>query len=144
MSKDTGATWTTFNTGLPEAVMIFDLVFSPANHSLLAFTHGHGVYTYSLENQHTTSIENKPAGTEDWSLFPNPASGSVYLDFHQPVTLKSPVEIYNLKGELVYYQTVTESNSLIKIDLNGLKPGVYFVKTIINGYERMKKIFIGR
>src|SRR4030095_4059506 len=40
-SIDGGLTWSAFDDGLPEAVQIFDLVISPSDRKLLAFTHGH-------------------------------------------------------------------------------------------------------
>ncbi|HNQ42709.1 MAG TPA: hypothetical protein PKL22_11465, partial [Saprospiraceae bacterium] len=44
VSVDAGLNWDAMNLGLPSGVMIFDLVYSPADQSLVAFTHGSGVY----------------------------------------------------------------------------------------------------
>ncbi len=47
-STDGGFTWNTFSEGLPDAVIVSDLVISPSNNSLKCVTHGNGVYERKL------------------------------------------------------------------------------------------------
>lgn len=44
VSTDAGDTWSTFNTGLPDAVIVADLTVSPSNRALRVATHGNGVW----------------------------------------------------------------------------------------------------
>lgn len=143
LSKDTGATWAAFETGLPDAAMIFDLVISPDNRSLLAFSYGHGVYTRGLNDisSHTNSVENS-IQPGDLKIYPNPATNYIYLDFHDPVKLNDPIEILDLSGKVVYSQSVSGSSSVIKTHLQNLKPGVYFIRVNVNGNESVKKFLI--
>ncbi len=48
VSSDAGSNWTSFNDGLPEAVMGMDLNISHANRSLWVATHGNGAYRRPL------------------------------------------------------------------------------------------------
>jgi len=146
VSKDTGATWASLPTGFPDAVMVFDLVISPSNRNLLAFTFGHGVYTMKLPDTvghvHTSGIASSNANDFNFSLFPNPASSFIYLDFHHPVSLNSPVEIIDLNGKLVQSQYVTTSTGMVKTDLRGLEKGIYFIRFYENGQEIVKKFLV--
>jgi photosystem II stability/assembly factor-like uncharacterized protein len=47
-TDDEGATWTQFDDGLPEAVLVGELGISPSNRKLRAFTHGLGLYERDL------------------------------------------------------------------------------------------------
>lgn len=48
VSLDGGLDWAAHNSGLPDAVLVMDLSYSPANNSLRVVTHGNGVYESSL------------------------------------------------------------------------------------------------
>jgi hypothetical protein len=60
---------------------------------------------------------------EEMIIFPNPAKGNVYLKTNELTS----VSIYNSSGILVKQQKA--SPSLNNIDVSGLNPGVYYVKT---------------
>jgi hypothetical protein len=72
------------------------------------------------------------------SLFPNPAHSIVYLsspgasnDQNRSLTM------YNLRGQLVLSKQIV--NETTGIDVNGLKPGVYFVRFSDNRMTRVLK-----
>jgi hypothetical protein len=71
LSRNTGATWEAFTDGLPEAVMVMDLVISPSDRTLRAATHGNGMYLRRLEL-------NPVAGE------PGPAAGAPLLRIAGP------------------------------------------------------------
>jgi hypothetical protein len=48
VSTDFGDSWTVFREGLPEAVLVMDLVITDSTHRLRAATHGNGVYERTL------------------------------------------------------------------------------------------------
>ncbi len=48
LSTDAGSNWTTFSEGLPDAVIVADLVISPSNRALRCVTHGNGVFERKL------------------------------------------------------------------------------------------------
>lgn len=58
-------------------------------------------------------------------IYPNPANGIVNLTFDETV---NQIMIYNVAGEVVYQNVVTESS--MNIDVQSWVPGVYMVKLI--------------
>jgi photosystem II stability/assembly factor-like uncharacterized protein len=50
VSRDGGATWASFNAGLPEAVLVTDLQVSPLDRTLRVATHGNGMWKRSIES----------------------------------------------------------------------------------------------
>ena len=79
VSSDGGVNWFTYDEGFPDALMVFDLVISPADNSILAFTHGNGVYKNELLNDAVDVDEVEESA--DVSVFPNPASDYLIVDF---------------------------------------------------------------
>lgn len=80
--------------------------------------------------QGSTSIKQ----TERWSnvtLYPNPANQTLSLDLSDAefsTALKSPcvVELYTPLGQLALHEQITDAH--LKLDINHLNKGVYFVK----------------
>lgn len=62
----------------------------------------------------------------EFKLFPNPASGKVYMNVSEPTA----IGIYNIAGALIKQQVATSSQNAINI--SDLHSGVYFVKTMNN------------
>jgi hypothetical protein len=75
----------------------------------------------------TTTNTSKDISDISGSLiFPNPASGKVFIHVNDP----TEIGIYNLTGSLVKQQMVTSSQNVINI--SDLHSGLYFVKTLRN------------
>lgn len=75
--------------------------------------------------------------------FPNPFTNSIRLQISGVRTLDSSdnVEIYSLNGKLLYHQNLVNGNSLILLDgLSSLSPGLYLLKTTLNGKAFTNKI----
>jgi hypothetical protein len=70
-----------------------------------------------------TDIDSKNANTESIILFPNPAGE--YIEIKNPGDL---ISIYNTLGELML-QLRSNGQSSIRIDLQDLSQGIYFIKS---------------
>src|SRR6218665_792472 len=70
-------------------------------------------------------LANQTNIKEQWNLFPNPSSGSVYVVGLEP---GNEVRVYDCSGTLVYFDIVDKMQ--FKLELNGLESGVYFVKSL--------------
>ena len=66
VSTDAGASWNDFSEGLPEAILVSDLVVSPSNRMLRVVTHGNGVYERPLPAVIPFVTLQSPAGGEHW------------------------------------------------------------------------------
>ena len=141
-SRNGGNTWSAFDTGLPEAVMAFDLVISPSNNALLAYTHGHGVYTSQL-NSGSIGIARKDLTVSALNIFPNPAKDNIHVKYNSEKESAVDILIYSLSGQLVHKQNTIASqgiNSTI-LSVEALTPGVYIMQINI-GDKKLDERFI--
>jgi photosystem II stability/assembly factor-like uncharacterized protein len=120
-SSDGGFTWASLGTGMPDMVMVYDLVISPSDRKLMAFTHGNGTYKIDLPN--FISGVNGVQGSGTFSLFPNPVRNEVSILVDQTwndVTM----HIYSLDGKLVLNKELGRER---KADVSSLSIGTYIV-----------------
>jgi len=66
------------------------------------------------------------------SLYPNPATDKVYLDFDGLESNNAQVEIFDLRGRIVNVDA-THKNSQILLSLSHLHQGMYIVRLKVNG-----------
>ncbi len=95
-------------------------------------------------------IQQTPAGLEQESIvtqftvFPNPTSGKVKIQYTLKENSKISVEINDINGKMVTSMTLGEVSSgehLIESDLSSESAGIYFVKLKTNqGYKILKII----
>ena len=80
----------------------------------------------------------------DLKIFPNPVSDKVSISFLPPKYWNNSykIEIYNVKGELVLSQAeeiIQTGEQLLKLNLEGLSQGVYFIKIMDDNNSISKK-----
>lgn len=81
----------------------------------------------------TNDIENL---TDHISIYPNPASDYLQVEFTEFFNSEATINIYNLLGELVYTQQVNPFfYDIVMVDLTTLKAGVYMVN--VNDGEKV-------
>lgn len=66
---------------------------------------------------------------ENFSIYPNPSTGKVKIEFPQVVE-NSNILVYNSTGQLIYKQEVF--NTTIELDFNDYPKGTYLVKLVNN------------
>jgi hypothetical protein len=72
------------------------------------------------------------------SLYPNPASGELTIDFEYDATwVGKEIKIFDING--IVKQTVQVSSKLQKISLSGFRPGIYFIQGNNNGKKINRK-----
>jgi hypothetical protein len=75
------------------------------------------------------SIEE--AETKLAKIYPQPATGVVNIELQGGVFEKSYIELYTLSGNLIsQVQIQVDDESLVKLDISGLKSGIYILKII--------------
>jgi len=89
----------------------------------------------------TTGIKN-PSAENLFTIYPNPSSGFLTLDFHNILSGNSLLSFYTVLGTCVLTKTVTESKSVI--DVSQISKGVYFIEVETQGVKSVerKKIII--
>ncbi|MGC6428678.1 MAG: T9SS type A sorting domain-containing protein [Flavobacteriales bacterium] len=85
----------------------------------------HFIDTYNVSNiKELKKVSN---------IYPNPFSSHIYLDLNS----LSTIELYSLKGDLVFKQQTSEN----VFDLRNLKAGAYFLRITSNSETETFKIF---
>lgn len=75
----------------------------------------------------------------DFSIYPNPASGSVTLDFQDDGPRL--VDILDVSGRLAYKQFITSARSCV-ISIEPLAKGIYWVRVANGAFSKSKKLII--
>ena len=70
-----------------------------------------------------TSI--KEAYQSNIRIYPNPASGRLFIDFRQLEVLPTQLILLNLQGQNV--KVIKPEQTIVEIDIHDLKPGLYFI-----------------
>jgi|LakMenEpi03Aug12_release.lakeMendotaPanAssembly.Ray.scaffolds.fasta_scaffold12699_15 photosystem II stability/assembly factor-like uncharacterized protein len=131
-STDTGLTWTAM-TGLPEATMVFDMVYSASDRALLAFTHGHGAYRQKLPKVPNTNVSIKHINNleKTFSIYPNPAIHSAQVTFDLKQAAQVSISMYSMQGKLLFEQkniNALRGKNTIPLSWNILPKGNVIVK----------------
>ncbi len=124
VSSDKGATWTTYDNGFPDAAMVFDLLVSPSDRYLYAFTHGHGIYKRDLSDL-AVGVKNITHPIASVKVFPNPTSNEVHILLPSAEGNYSLV-IYNTSGEEI--KSIPLKNNSNTIDISNLSSGEYLLR----------------
>ncbi len=65
--------------------------------------------------------------TQTGYIYPNPATDVINIAIGTPNSLPKSFSIYNALGQVVVSKNITLDSDL-KIDVNGMNPGIYFIK----------------
>lgn len=72
-------------------------------------------------------LRDEDISIKEISVYPNPASDALYLDFGNSIEARVRVDIYDLLGNHLFSQVLDESGS--NISVKHLKPGIYILVT---------------
>ncbi len=141
-SYDDGMTWTNVNSGFPDVVMVFDLVVSPSDRQLLAFTHGHGAYKIGLPSP--AGIGNVSNMVLSAEIYPNPACKVVNVMVTSDKMLKTNICIYDRNGKRVLNmeQTIAVGNNMLRLNIENLADGEYFLSLYGGSHRVTKKLVV--
>jgi photosystem II stability/assembly factor-like uncharacterized protein len=139
-SDNGGSDWFTYSDGLPEAVMVFDLVVSPSDNSIYAFTHGHGVYKNALFDEGTFV---QPIGAAaSINIFPNPAASKFTVDLKH-IVQDITIDLFSASGKFMREKKIAAAQQ-INYDVSDLPVGAYLLKVKGNEVDYIGKIAVMR
>jgi len=136
--------WTTTNTadgnwendeGLP-LVRVDMLKIRDEDYTVLAATHGRGMQWTTWEYDTTTDIEELSESA--FSIYPNPSSGLVNINFDNNAS--SRVNIHDINGKLIIGQNF--ENNQNQVDLSNQPKGVYLITINQEGRETTQKLIL--
>lgn len=130
VSKNKGESWEAYNAGLPEAAMIFDIQFSPADTSLFLYTHGRGVFNGPLATKEDTTIisVNEIQDILPLGLYPNVVSDHFTINLKDKITGNIEMQLFTMNGELAMRNnyTLNQENEL-QISCTDIPSGNYIL-----------------
>ncbi len=79
-----------------------------------------------------------------FSVYPNPTSDVIQLQFNSNSNATVQVVITDLIGKTLINKVFTANNGLIKISTNTLNNGTYLVKAIVAGEQYLQKVVVAK
>lgn len=128
-------TWTLNINGMT-AVKVLDLDLRTADNTVLATTHGRGMFTgkFTEQTASTTSVD----ASLPLSVYPTQATSEIFIESDQNFSDVN-ISIYNLNGQEVYRSTNSLSSNRERIDVSTLSTGIYFLKANGEGLDQTTK-----
>jgi hypothetical protein len=78
----------------------------------------------------------------DINIFPNPASGSVMIDFHDCTSIIKEIILLDNSGKTIKSEIVSKRGSVHLLDLTSLNPGMHFVKILFQNEAKYYKLIV--
>ncbi len=123
VSSNGGTDWFTYADGLPDAAMVFDLVLSPYDNTLLAFTYGNGVFKNDLLEDAVSVTD--PQEEVSVNTFPNPVSDILSIQFNTPIT-SVKATLVDGSGKMIKQRNIFAAKSF-SWDVSSVPPGTYML-----------------
>ena len=86
----------------------------------------------------TIPLKEYPATT----IYPNPTSGKLVLEFSSPLTSENYLSVYDHTGSLIFHQSISLSKEKIEIDLSGFGKGLYMAEVMQKDFMSVKKVVV--
>jgi hypothetical protein len=87
------------------------------------------------------TIEIPSYNDKYWSVYPNPASEYLQIQYLANETSSAmTVQVFNQDGRMVYTHEYEQNMITINLNSTGLQPGLYFLKTFVEGSSHVEKI----
>ena len=129
--------WIANNSGLAN-VPVYMVKYRPGNTSLVAATHGRGLYTATLTGV-VTGVSNNVI-TKDFIKYISPDASQLLVIRGRLNTLKMQVQIYDASGKLLYNQEHPYQD--LSIPIATWSKGSYVIKVLGNNKENFVGQFV--
>lgn len=134
----TNPVWIPAFNGMSD-VTVVDLDLRPADNTILAATHGRGLFTSQFTATPLSVLESE-FNVNMISLFPTVSEGEFTLKSQKDLG-QANIEVYDINGRKVHNENInlSPSNSTLNLSLNS---GLYFVNINVEDYSETKRIII--
>ncbi len=132
--------WELYSTDMPN-VIVSELEIHYSTNKIYAATFGRGIWMAELAS--ATSSSETVENINSLLIYPNPTSGSLFIDYSGLPSGQMTVDVADIQGKTVFEKIVTNNSGQgnIKIDID-VKPGVYFVRLKAGTKLRTSRIII--
>jgi hypothetical protein len=129
--------WLPDNNGLAN-VRVDMLQLRDADNTVIAGSHGRGLYSTTYDYNPTTNISQKTYNK--LNIYPNPTTGLVNINHEVNNSYPADIHIFNASNVLVRSFQLKFSNNMCTINITDLKSGTYLVKLITSNAISSGKI----
>ena len=92
-----------------------------------------------IEEEETENTLSSPSGAA--ILFPNPARQELTIQLAQAATSLVKINVYNLSGQVLRQQTISEGDQSVQMDVSDLPPSLYLVEIqLASGQKEVLKL----
>ena len=134
----TNPNWVQAYNGMSD-VTVLDLDLRTSDNTILATTHGRGMFTSQFTAAPLSVLESQ-LDSNLIAIFPTVSNGQITVASKSNLG-DADVNIYNINGQKVHTTKINMSNSRNKLHLN-LDSGIYFVNISVGNVVETKKIII--
>ncbi len=144
-SVDEGASWISFNSGLP-AVEIYDMKYKQSVGIILAATHGRGCWTFDLGV--VLGIDPYSIIPKTFELsqnYPNPFNPHTKIKFGVPKNSHVKLDVFDALGkkvETLVDQNMNPGTFEVTWNATAYSSGVYFYKIETEGFSETKRMIL--
>jgi hypothetical protein len=118
------------------SVPVYDLDLRTADNTVLATTHGRGLFTGKFDA--TTASITSELKEQALRIFPTQATSEIFLTSDRNFN-DVTISIYNLNGQEVYRGKQSLSGSKQRIDVSALSTGFYLLRAQGDGLNQTTK-----
>jgi hypothetical protein len=120
-----------------------DVVLTAGKHTMRVFM-GDGAFNFNYINikrkEVSTVMGTSPGEGESLTVYPNPAKGTLTLEYPGVPGKKSTLKVYDPTGKLVKEQAITAPRT--EVNIEGYKPGIYQLKVQSRAGTVTRKVVI--
>jgi len=100
--------------------------------------------TTIIEVDDTISTNDELKSEYQFSMFPNPTTGSFSISFNSYALSRAELRISSIAGELVYHKTIKtpNQNHIETVNINDLNTGIYIIELISDDLRISDKLII--
>lgn len=128
--------WNLYNNKLPN-VRVTELEVNYADNNLYVSTYGRGIWRSPRSNG-VLGVENHIL--ESLNIYPNPVNDKLNITWDRSDNVA--IRMYNVRGQLIYYNKEASLISPLEINTSQLSSGVYFLKVSSSDGNYTKKIIV--
>ena len=96
------------------------------------------------ETNYVSTVGITEMSAENLSLYPNPATEVLYLEWESDFTGNIGLNVFDISGRIVLQKTIEKSDYQLsgQINLAGLSPGQYYLRLLAGQTELIKSLMI--
>jgi len=144
MMLEDETTWYPANEGMAN-VRVDMLKLRKSDNTVLAATHGRGLYTATYElDMFYVGEDEFAAETDEFHIYPNPANSIVNLNLNLEHQQEILIRIDDLSGKHIWANTTLGQKGIFEqsLDIGFLNPGIYLLTINYNQKTKTQKLII--